>query len=145
MSTAPARLVVGAVIVHSGRLLAGRRVAPASLAGRWELPGGKVEPGETPADAVVRECAEELGVTVHVLRQLGDDVPVLDGWRMRLFETRLLEGEPQPRADHDALRWLGPDELNEVDWLPADRPLLPALRELLSGGLRPPTGGRSPG
>ena len=138
MSTPPARLVVGAVIVHAGRLLAGRRVGPETLAGRWEFPGGKVEPGEHPEAAAVRECAEELGVVVAVVRRLGDDVPVLNGWHLRLFETRLLDGEPQPRADHDALRWLGPDELDEVDWLPADRPLLPALRELLSGGDRPP-------
>ncbi|MFZ2502533.1 MAG: NUDIX domain-containing protein, partial [Nocardioides sp.] len=61
-----ARLVVGAAIIRSGRVLAARRVAPAEAAGRWEFPGGKVEPGESPAEAVCREVAEELGCQVRV-------------------------------------------------------------------------------
>ena len=124
-------LVVGAVIVDSGRLLAGRRVGPPALAGGWERPGGKVEPGELPEAACVRECAEELGVVVSVVGRLGGDVPVQDGWLLRLYAVRLVRGEPQPGTDHDALRWLGPDDLDDVDWLPADRPLLPVLRDLL--------------
>jgi 8-oxo-dGTP diphosphatase len=124
-------LVVGAVIIDAGRLLAARRVGPPALAGCWEFPGGKVEPGESAEAACVRECAEELGAAVRVVAALGADVPVLDGWRLRLFEARLEHGDPLPGADHDALRWLGPEELDEVDWLPADRPLLPALREVL--------------
>jgi 8-oxo-dGTP pyrophosphatase MutT (NUDIX family) len=134
VSTPPPPLVVGAVIIHAGRLLAARRVGPAALAGGWEFPGGKVEAGESAEAACVRECAEELGVLVRVVAPLGPDVPVLDGWRLRLFEARLEQGDPLPGADHDALRWLAPEELHEVDWLPGDRPLLPALREVLLAG-----------
>ena len=72
------RIVVGAAIVHDGRLLAARRSAPADLAGGWELPGGKVEPGESEADALVRECREELGVAVVVGERVPGEWPLRD-------------------------------------------------------------------
>jgi 8-oxo-dGTP pyrophosphatase MutT (NUDIX family) len=69
-------LVVAGAIVRSGRVLAAQRSYPAELADRWEFPGGKVEPGEVPSAALVREIREELGVDVVVHERLGDDVPL---------------------------------------------------------------------
>jgi 8-oxo-dGTP diphosphatase len=123
--------VVGAAIVRDGRVLAARRSRPTELAGGWEFPGGKVESGESDAEALVRECREELGVSVRVGTHLGE---ALDGRiRLALFAATLDEGEPQAGADHDALRWLAAGELDGVGWLPIDRELLPAVAELLAG------------
>ena len=134
MEAAPRRtLVVGAAIVRDGRLLAARRTAPKLLAGRWELPGGKVEPGESPEAACVRECAEELGVAIEVVRRIGPELAIGGGLRLWAYEARLIDGKPTPLADHDALRWLAAEELTDVDWLDVDRPLLPVLRARLAG------------
>ncbi len=128
-------VVVGAALIHNGRVLAARRSAPADVAGGWEFPGGKVESGESDSDAVVRECLEELGVVVVAGAQIGGDVPLKPGYVLRVLSARLLDGagEPQPLEDHDELRWLGADELDTVDWLDADRPFLAEVRELLGG------------
>lgn len=133
------RTVVGAAIVRHGRLLAARRVTPARLAGGWELPGGKVEPGETPEQALAREVAEELGCTVEVGEQLPDPVPVAEGWLLRAYVCRLVDGEPVP-TEHDAVRWLAPEELGDVDWLPGEVGFVQALRPLLLDGERLPGG-----
>jgi 8-oxo-dGTP diphosphatase len=123
--------VVGAAIVRRGALLAARRTGPAATAGRWELPGGKVEPGESPEDALVREIAEELGCTVVVTDWLERSVPVRPGLTLRVAVAHLVDGLPEP-VEHDELRWLDADELDDVDWLEADRPFLPDLRGLLT-------------
>ena len=123
--------VVGAAIVRGGRLLAARRTRPAAAAGRWELPGGKVEPGESPDDALAREVAEELGCRVVVTRWLDRSVPVSAGLTLRVAVARAVDREPEP-VEHDRVRWLAADELDEVDWLDADRPFLPELRAELA-------------
>jgi 8-oxo-dGTP diphosphatase len=125
------RLVVGAAIVRRGTLLAARRTGPATAVGRWELPGGKVEDGETPDEALAREVAEELGCTIAVGEWLDRSVPVRAGLALRVAVAHLLDGEPEP-VEHDRVRWLGADELDGVDWLDADRPFLPALRAVLT-------------
>lgn len=125
-------LVMGAAIVDAGRVLAARRTAPPDLAGGWELPGGKVEPGEDPSRAVVREIAEELGCVIAVSGMLEGETAVGKGCTLRVALARLTHGEPVPREDqHDAVRWLGPDELEEVVWLGPDVPFLVELREIL--------------
>lgn len=126
----PERVVAGAAIVSNGRVLAARRSEPASLAGRWEFPGGKVERGETLAQACVREVREELGCEVRIVGELATAVPASRGYVLRLAVARLVGGEPLP-LEHDAIRWLPADELDEVDWLPADLPFLPEVRMLL--------------
>lgn len=133
------RTVVGAVVVarREGdvRVLAARRTTPP--VGRWEFPGGKVETGETPAAALVREVAEELGCTVGVGRELTDDGrawPISDALVLRLFLAEVVAGEPRPGDSHDELRWLAADELDGVAWLPSDERAVGAVRGTLAEG-----------
>jgi 8-oxo-dGTP diphosphatase len=118
-------------VVRDGRLLACRRTTPVAAAGRWELPGGKVEDGETPDAAVVREILEELGVAVEVTGWLDGTSPIADTHELRVATCTVAVWAPYPR-DHDRLRWLSRAELDDVDWLEPDRPFLPPLRELLA-------------
>ncbi|MFC9811893.1 (deoxy)nucleoside triphosphate pyrophosphohydrolase [Streptomyces virginiae] len=116
------RVVVGGALCHEGRLLAARRSAPPELAGRWELPGGKAEPGESVPEALVRELREELGVETEPLERIPGEWPLKPGLVLHVWTARLLSGVPAPLEDHDELRWLGPEELESVDWLDQDRP-----------------------
>ena len=123
--------VVGAALVRDGQVLASRRTEPPRLAGLWEFPGGKVEPGEGDAEALVRELREELRVEVEVGDRLGGDLPIGGGTAvLRVYLCRLVRGEPA-LGDHDEHRWLGPDELLDVPWIPVDLPLVEQLRDLL--------------
>jgi 8-oxo-dGTP diphosphatase len=128
-------VIVAAVIVTDGRVLACQRSAPPEVAGKWEFPGGKVEPGESDAEALARECAEELGVRVEVGNRVGPDVFLAQGRAvLRVYAVRLVN-EDRPRAlEHTAMRWLGAGELNDVVWLPADRPIVAELEALLAAG-----------
>jgi 8-oxo-dGTP diphosphatase len=122
-------LVVAAAIVRNGRVLAARRARPAELAGGWEFPGGKVEPGEAEAAALARECREELGVRISVGPRLG---AATDGRiALVLYAASLVSGEPTAHDDHDELRWIGRAALRHVGWLPTDLELLPAVEALL--------------
>ena len=123
--------VVGAAILRDGRVLAARRTSPAAAAGRWEFPGGKVEPGETPEAALVREVAEELRCRVEVTGWLVGEVPIGTSHTLAVALARLVDGEPEP-VEHDLVRWLGAAELGDVDWLDSDRPFLAELRETLT-------------
>jgi 8-oxo-dGTP diphosphatase len=127
----PPQVVVGAAIVRDGRVLAARRTTPASAAGRWEFPGGKVEPGESEAAALAREVREELGVRIRVRCWLSGSEPVGGRYLLRVAMAALEEGDPEP-AEHDELRWLAADELDTVDWLDADRPFLAELSDSLN-------------
>ncbi|WP_298890286.1 NUDIX domain-containing protein [uncultured Serinicoccus sp.] len=115
------------------RVLAGCRSAPAALAGGWEFPGGKVERGEDPAAAAVREAREELGVRVVLGGRVGDDWPLAPPWSMRLWWAVPEPGQPPPRPlqDHGELRWLGPEDLLGVPWLEHDVPVVRHLGPLL--------------
>lgn len=126
-------VIVGAAIVRAGRLLAAQRSYPADLAGYWELPGGRVEAGESEAEALRRECVEELAVTVRVGERVGTDVALPGGKSLRVYAAELVEAGREPVAvEHKDLRWLAAAELDDLAWLPADRVLLPALRGLLA-------------
>lgn len=131
------RDVVAAAILDDlsspSRLLAARRSRPAELAGRWELPGGKVDQGETATAALVREITEELGVTIEPGGELGagSDWMISPTWRLRVWPAVISSGTPLAGDSHDELRWLSGAELGRVDWLPPDRPAIALLAALL--------------
>jgi 8-oxo-dGTP diphosphatase len=137
------RPVVGAAVLDRldgpTRLLVGRRSSPESLAGLWEFPGGKVEPGEDPRSALRREVREELGVDIRVDLEVPAGHP--EGWllgngaRMRVFTAVIEEGEVRPLQDHDLLVWreMDRDRLQQLEWIPADRPIVDALVTMLRG------------
>jgi 8-oxo-dGTP diphosphatase len=119
----PNQIVVAGAVICGSTVLVARRLRPPALAGRWELPGGKVAAGETEPDALVRELAEELGVEVTVGERLGGDI-------LRVYRVSLIRGEPRPH-DHGGLRWVTAAELHDIDWVPADRGCLAALHRVL--------------
>jgi len=131
--------VVGVALVRDGargvELLAARRIEPPALAGGWEIPGGKVEPGETDEDAAHREIDEELGVAVHLERRV--DGPVNGAWplgerhRMVVFVGRVV-GDFEPRAldQHDALEWVPVSDWQRVAWLEGDLAPVQAVADL---------------
>ncbi|GGS65702.1 DNA mismatch repair protein MutT [Planobispora rosea] len=122
---------MGAAIVDgSGRLLAAQRAEPPELAGGWEFPGGKVDPGEDDLTALVRECQEELGVLIEVGERVGGDWPLSEGYVLRVWIATIAQGDPEAK-EHLGLRWLSMDRLDEVAWLPADLPIVHAVRDVL--------------
>ncbi|MEV6422052.1 (deoxy)nucleoside triphosphate pyrophosphohydrolase [Streptomyces sp. NPDC051662] len=132
------RVVVAGAVYDRGRLLAARRSAPPELAGRWELPGGKLEPGETPEQALVRELREELGVETEPVDRIPGEWPLKPGYVLQVWTARLLSGEARPLEDHDELRWLGPDEIHTVDWLDQDLPAVAEAARRLPVASAPP-------
>ena len=129
--------VVGAAIVDGDRVLVAQR-AGGPYDGRWEFPGGKVEAGESDLSALVREIHEELGTQIVPQAFLGE--VVLDGVvgggapgasTLRVWWARLAGDEPVAH-EHAALRWVRADELDALAWIDADRPLIPAVRSLLT-------------
>lgn len=134
--------MVAAAIVddldHPTRLLSARRTEPPALAGGWEFPGGKVDPGESSVEALHRELREEIGVAVRLGERLpspeSDGLwPLGERYRMHVWLAVVIEGDPQPIEDHDALRWLDRDDLYAVGWLPADLPIVRALESRMVG------------
>ena len=121
--------VVAAAIVDGAppRVLAAQRSYPPDLAGLWELPGGKVHDGEADLAALVRECHEELGVTVTPGARVCPDVMIGPDVVLRVWWARLSGGVPQAH-EHAALRWLRLEEMDDVVWLPSDAPVMAAVR-----------------
>jgi 8-oxo-dGTP diphosphatase len=124
--------VVAAIIADGDRYLVAKRAASSSLAGYWEFPGGKVEPGESSEDALCREIQEEMGVSITVLSSI--PFATVD-WKYDHAQVHLVAlraaisaGEPRP-LDHEELRWLTPHEILELNLLPADRPVAARLQE----------------
>lgn len=129
-------VIVATALVRDGRLLIAQRTRPPALAGMWELPGGRVEVGESEADAVARECREELGIAVRATGRLGTDLPI-DAAVLRVHTAELDPGSPQPVAlEHSGLRWVGRAELAGANWVAADRAVLADLEALLTVPVR---------
>lgn len=123
-----------ALIDVDGRVLLAQRPEGKSMAGLWEFPGGKVEPGESPEAALIRELKEELGIDTwsSCLAPLTFASHVYDDFHllMPLFACRRWEGTPQPR-EGQTLAWARGNELRNYEMPPADVPLLPILRDWL--------------
>mgnify|MGYP001409930899 FL=1 len=123
-----------ALVDADGRVLLAQRPEGKSMAGLWEFPGGKIEPGETPEHALIRELHEELGIDTWAsclapltfASHAYDDFHLL----MPVFACRKWEGQPHPR-EGQVLKWVRPGALRDFPMPPADLPLIPVLRELL--------------
>ncbi|MEX6506410.1 8-oxo-dGTP diphosphatase MutT [Jiella sp. M17.18] len=130
-------VVACALIDADGRVLISERPAGKALAGLWEFPGGKLEPGETPEEALVRELQEELGVVTQVAclapltfaSHAYDDFHLL----MPLYVCRRFSGTATPR-EGQRLKWVRPQGLRDYPMPPADAPLIAHLTDLLPAG-----------
>lgn len=123
--------VVAALIWEGDRFLACQRPAHKARALLWEFVGGKVEPGETPEEALIRECREELAVTVQpkdVFMTVIHEYPDLTV-RLILFNAAIAEGTPQ-LLEHNDLRWIKTSQIDELEFCPADEEILKKLKEL---------------
>jgi 8-oxo-dGTP diphosphatase len=127
-------VVACALIDPDGRVLLAQRPADKAMGGLWEFPGGKMEPGETPEDALIRELREELGIAVKeaclapftFASHAYTDFHLL----MPLYVCRRWEGTPQA-LEHAALKWVRPKDMADYPMPQADLPLIPMLRDLL--------------
>jgi 8-oxo-dGTP diphosphatase len=125
-------LVVAAALVDGdGRVLLAQRPPGKALAGLWEFPGGKLEPGETPEAALARELDEELGITAPVLEPFAFASHSYPEFHLMLplWLCRQWQGMPTGR-DGQALRWVAPEEMGGIPMPPADVPLVAALQRL---------------
>ncbi|HEY4136286.1 MAG TPA: 8-oxo-dGTP diphosphatase MutT [Alphaproteobacteria bacterium] len=131
----PTILVVAVALIDSdGRILIAQRPPGKSLAGLWEFPGGKIDPGETPEAALVRELREELGIEVEEAC-LGPFTFASHSYEkfhllMPLYLCRVWQGTPQPR-EGQVLKWVRPSQLDDHPMPPADKPLVAMLRDFL--------------
>lgn len=122
----PIRLVVAAAVIENGLLLLARRAHPPELEGQWELPGGKVEPGESATDALSRELREELGVDTAIGTRLAE-IALLPGGRELHAYRATIESGSVVALEHSALRWVNSTELTAMDLVNADRIWIPEL------------------
>ena len=121
--------VAAAIIWRSGRFLACQRPAHKARGLLWEFVGGKVEPGETREEALIRECREELGITIRVgekRMELIHEYPDLTV-RLSLFDASIPEGEPQ-RLEHNDIRWITVEEIDTLEFCPADQEIIEKLK-----------------
>jgi 8-oxo-dGTP diphosphatase len=122
--------VVGAVIVRGGTVLCAQRGPAGALPGMWEFPGGKIEPGESPREALGREIVEELRCQVEVGETITATTYEYEFGIVTLttFYCELVEGEPEV-SEHQAVLWLQPAELPSLEWAPADIPAVHLIQQ----------------
>lgn len=126
--------VVGAAILEGDRCLVTQRGPAMRAAGKWEFPGGKVEVGEAPEEALRREVAEELGLDIEVGALVGTGEAEDGGRRIRLdvYAARIVGGVLDLR-EHAGSEWLAESSLPGIDWADADVPIVPVVQRLLRG------------
>lgn len=124
--------VVGAILVENGKILCAQRGEGKSLAYLWEFPGGKIETGETPQEALIRELQEELLIEVEVQSEKFEETSYQYDFglvNLTTFICFLKKGTPQ-LTEHISVEWLAPKELNTLEWAPADIPAVEKLMEM---------------
>ncbi|MBS4025747.1 MAG: 8-oxo-dGTP diphosphatase MutT [Clostridia bacterium] len=122
--------VTAAILIEGGKILIARRKADDHLAFKWEFPGGKVEPGETPEECLKREMKEEFNVEVRVGDYFGESIYTYDYGQIRLlaYLTYLEKGVLVPQV-HGEIKWVTREKLQDFDFAPADIPLVKKLQE----------------
>lgn len=125
--------VVGAIIRRGNKVFAARRNPERSAGGLWEFPGGKVELGETPEEALARELREELDIEVDVGPFIDQSISNVDCATIELscYFAVLRSAEPTSSTDHDSMTWVPLDELDQFEWAPGDVPIIKHLAEKL--------------
>ncbi|MDQ0232046.1 (deoxy)nucleoside triphosphate pyrophosphohydrolase [Metabacillus malikii] len=120
--------VVGAVIMKDGKILCAQRGNTKVLSSFWEFPGGKIEEGESPQQALHREIIEEMECEIEIEKLLDETVYEYDFGivNLKTFKCKLTEGKPT-LTEHTAMKWLFPHELNTLQWAPADIPTVEKL------------------
>lgn len=119
----------------NGRFLACQRPKDKHLGGLWEFPGGKIDPGESPQAALIREISEELAVGIEVDGSLRAVVCNYGLKQIRLhpFRCRIVRGEPHP-VEHERILWCAPGDFDSLEWAEADVPILEEIRAAIAGG-----------
>lgn len=123
--------VVAAIIADDGEIFATQR-GHGEFKGGWEFPGGKIEAGETPQEALIREIKEELEVQIKVgdlIDTVEYDYPTFH-LSMDCFWTEIVSGDMVLR-EHEAAKWLTKDELDSVEWLPADVMVIDKIKQMI--------------
>jgi 8-oxo-dGTP diphosphatase len=128
MTQAPVRVTAALIVDDAGRVLVARRAAGRHLAGYWEFPGGKLEPGESPEACLARERREELGIECEVGALRATSVHAYDRGTIELlaYDARWVSGE-LVLHDHDAIEWVAPEGLFTIELAPADIPIARVL------------------
>ena len=126
--------VVAALIWDKEKFMICQRPAHKARGLLWEFVGGKVEPGETPPEALIRECREELAITVSVgdiFMEVTHEYPDITV-HLTLFHAVIAAGEPQ-KLEHNDIRWITPSQISDYDFCPADEAILRRIREVYHG------------
>lgn len=124
--------VTASIISRDNKVLIAQRPANDKLAGKWEFPGGKIEPGETPEECLKREIREEFDVEIEVLEYFGQSIYTYDSGQIKLmaYLCKWISGDFTLKV-HSRIRWVGYDELDLFDYAPADIPLAEELNQYL--------------
>lgn len=125
--------VVGAAIIENGKLLATKRTEGRSLGGYWEFPGGKIDSGETPEEALKREVFEEFGANATIFEKIDEPFEKEYDFGVVVLEILYvrLDSEITKTIEHEELRWVSEQEALELSWAPTD---VPAIKELVERG-----------